>query len=206
VDGRDSSAVRGWLLARPRWWRHKVDVVAVDPSAAFRSVVRPLLPNARVVVDHWHLVRLANDAPTQVRRRVCHEVKSRRGRREDLVWAHRLLLLRGGDRLSPPALAKLKVVLRSDDPTDEIGAAWVVKEQLRHVLAAPTVADARQHLRLLEVYILIADTPEATRLMGTIRAWWPELDNFLRTRATNEWASHLPPGEVAGRCCCPGWG
>ena len=51
VDGRDSAAVRTWLKTRPRWWRHRVAVVAIDPSAAFRSAVRTLLPKARVSVD-----------------------------------------------------------------------------------------------------------------------------------------------------------
>ena len=54
VDGRDSAAVRAWLRTRPRWWHHRVAVVAMDPSAAFRSAVAPLLPKARVSVNHFY--------------------------------------------------------------------------------------------------------------------------------------------------------
>ena len=43
VDGRDSTSVKTWLKTRPRWWRHLVRVVAIDPSAAFRSAVRSWL-------------------------------------------------------------------------------------------------------------------------------------------------------------------
>ena len=43
--------------------------MAIDPSAAFRSAVRSWLPKARVSVDHFHLVKLANDMLTAVRRR-----------------------------------------------------------------------------------------------------------------------------------------
>ncbi len=100
VDGRDSAAVRAWLRTRPRWWRHRVAVVAIDPSAAFRSAVAPLLPKARVSVDHFHLVKLAGDMVTAVRRRVSWDTRGRRGRKHDLAWAHRLLLLRGYDTLS----------------------------------------------------------------------------------------------------------
>lgn len=64
VDGRDSAAVRASLEAQPKWWRRRVEVVAIDPSAAFRSAVRRLLPKARVSVDHFHLVKLANDMLT----------------------------------------------------------------------------------------------------------------------------------------------
>ena len=86
VDGRDSAAVRTWLKAQPRWWRHRVRVVAIDPSAAFRSAVRTLLPKARVSVDHFHLVKLANDMVTQVRRRVSWDTPRppRPGQRPDL--------------------------------------------------------------------------------------------------------------------------
>ena len=44
VDGRDSTAVKTWLKTRPRWWRHRVRVVAIDPTAAFRAAVATLLP------------------------------------------------------------------------------------------------------------------------------------------------------------------
>src|SRR5665648_318408 len=71
VDGRDAAAVKGWLRSQPRWWRRRVAVGAIDPSAAFRSAVRHLLPKARVSVDHFHLVKLANDMVTAVRRGVC---------------------------------------------------------------------------------------------------------------------------------------
>ena len=78
VDDRDSAAVAGWLAAQPRWWRRRVQVVAIDPSAAFRSAVRRWLPKASVSVDHFHLVKLGNDMLTDVRRRVSWDPHGRR--------------------------------------------------------------------------------------------------------------------------------
>ncbi len=78
------------------------------------------------MVDHFHLVRLANMAVTEVRQRVTRERHARRGRKIDLAWAHRGLLLRAGNRLSPQALAKLVIVL-DRDPTNEIGAATTIE-------------------------------------------------------------------------------
>jgi Transposase len=59
------------------------------------------LPQATIVVDHWHLVRLANQMLTEVRQRVAREQLHRRGRKVDPAWAHRRLLLRAGDKLGP---------------------------------------------------------------------------------------------------------
>ncbi len=185
IDGRDSAAVRTWLEAQPKWWRRRVEVVAIDPSAAFRSAVRRLLPKARVSVDHFHLVKLANDMLTAVRRRVSWDRHDRRGRQIDLAWAHRLLLLRGYDTLSVRGRARLTQVLAADDPTQEIGAAWGVKEQLRLVLACTTLAEARVERQRFDQYVAWAAMPETTRLKKTIDAWWPEIETFILTRATN---------------------
>jgi transposase len=185
VDGRDSKAVAGWLSAQPRWWRRRVEVVAIDPSAAFRSAVRRWLPKARVSVDHFHLVKLANDMLTAVRRRVSWDRHDRRGRKQDLAWAHRLLLLRGYDTLSPRGRDRLDRVLGGDDPTKEIGAAWGVKEQLRRLLACTTLAAAIHERKRFDQYVTWAVMPETTRLKKTIDAWWPEIATFIDTRATN---------------------
>ncbi|WP_142027966.1 transposase [Blastococcus colisei] len=61
VDGRDSTGVGAWLAARSQTWRGSVEVVAIDPSAAFRKALREHLPAAAVSVDPFHLVKLAND-------------------------------------------------------------------------------------------------------------------------------------------------
>jgi transposase len=37
--------------------RDRIEVVAIDPSATFRSALETALPAARISVDHWHLVR-----------------------------------------------------------------------------------------------------------------------------------------------------
>ncbi len=80
VDGRDSAGVGGWLAARSPAWRDAVEVVAIDPSAAFRKALHEQLPAAAVSVDAFHLVKLANDMVTAVRQRVIREAKGRRGR------------------------------------------------------------------------------------------------------------------------------
>jgi transposase len=147
--------------------------------------VRRLLPQATIVVDHWHLVRLANQAVTEVRQRVAREQLGRRGRKADPAWAHRRLLLAAGDRLSQRGLARLRHLLAVDDPSNEIGAAWGVKELLRQLLAASTPHDARHRLFRFYQAVLAADMPETTRLAETISTWWPTIEAFLRLRITN---------------------
>jgi transposase len=185
VPGRSGAAVTTWLTAQPQAWRAGIEVVALDPSAPFAAAIRRLLPQATLVVDHWHLVRLANQAVTEVRQRVAREQYGRRGRKADPAWAHRRLLLSAGDRLSRRGLARLTHVLAVDDPSNEIGAAWGIKELLRQLLAAPTPHDARHRLFRFYDAVLDADMPETTRLAETISTWWPAIEAFLKLRITN---------------------
>lgn len=185
MPGRSGATVTAWLAARDQAWRDGIEVVALDPSAPFAAAVRRLLPQATIVVDHWHLVRLANHMVTEVRQRVAREQLGRRGRTADPAWAHRRLLLTAGDRLSPAGLDRLGRVLAADDPTDEIGAAWGVKERLRQLLAERDPDRIRHRLWVFYDAAARADMPETTRLAETIQTWWPAVEAFLRLRVTN---------------------
>jgi len=141
VDCRGSAGVKAWLQARSPAWLCGVQVVAIDPSAAFRKAISDTLPDAAASVDHFHLVQLANQMLTMVRQRVSRDLKGRRGRTIDPSWANRRLLLRGHGTLSEKGRVRLVKTLRQDDPTQEIGAAWGVKEQLRTLLACGSLAE-----------------------------------------------------------------
>lgn len=185
VDGRHSGAVMTWLNARTPAWRERVEVVAIDPSATYRSAVKAALPAAAISVDHWHLIRLANLMITAVRQRVAREWLGRRGRATDGAWAHRMLLLRAANTLSPRAWDRLDRVFAHDDPTGELGAAWGVKERLRMLLATRTLEEADTARGLLGVAVVAADMPECWKLWNTVNDWWPEVETFIVTRVTN---------------------
>jgi transposase len=185
VDGRDSAGVGAWLAARTQAWRDAVEVVAIDPSAAFRRAIRQQLPRAALSVDAFHLVKLGNDMVTRVRQRVTRDAKGRRGRLLDPAWVNRRLLLRAGDTLSGKARARLKATLAADDPTNEIGAAWGVKERLRQLLQADTLEQAEQRRTFLVDAVARAAMPESDRLLATVQAWWPAIEVLVVTGVTN---------------------
>ena len=185
VDGRDSAAVAAWLATRSQAWRDRIQVVAIDPSAAFKKAIREQLPNALVSVDGFHLVQLANLMVTRVRQRLIRDREDRRGRKIDPAWANRTLLLRGYDTLSPRAKARLEAVFASDDPTHELSAAWGVKEQLRRLLNVQTVEQARHQKMILGCYVLAADMEESWRLWATIETWWPAIEVLIEHRVSN---------------------
>jgi transposase len=183
--GRSGTCVRTWLAAQTPQFRAGIELVVIDPSAPYASGVRTALPQARIAVDRWHLVRLANDMVTEVRQRVTRTLYERRGLATDAVWAHRRMLLTAGDRLSRKQLLRLDRLLRVNDPTGEIGAAWGCKELLRQLLAEQDSTRIRQALWRFYWACTEADMPETTRLATTVETWWSAILVALTEGVTN---------------------
>jgi transposase len=61
--------------------------MAMNPCASYRAAVRETLRQALIVADHFHLVRLANQAVTDdVLQRVAWDTHGRRERTSDPGW------------------------------------------------------------------------------------------------------------------------
>jgi hypothetical protein len=60
VEGRNAQVVCDRLAERTQAWRDAVRYVAIDMCTIFKSAVRQSLPGAVLVVDHFHVVQLAN--------------------------------------------------------------------------------------------------------------------------------------------------
>src|SRR4029079_15748456 len=76
--------------------------------------------------------------------RVTRDLLDRRGRKTDPTWANRRLLLRGRERLSPVALARMWNGCVDHDPTGQILSAPIAKEGLP-ALCATDARRAHRH-------------------------------------------------------------
>lgn len=190
-EGRTGSAVIDWLRERSDEFRAGVQFVAIDPAAVYAAAVRTpgLLPNATLVVDHFHLVKLANDAVTKVRRRVTWDLRDRRGRKVDPEWANRRRLLQARERLSDKSFAKMWNAIVDEDSSGQILSAWIAKEELRTLLSTVRVGgDAhltRHRLHRFLAWCIDSQIPELLALAGTVDTWWPEINAFIATGITN---------------------
>ena len=95
-----------------------------------------MLPNATIVVDHFHLVKLGNDALTKVRRRVTWDLKDRRGGKIDPEWANRRRLLRARERLSDKQFTTMWNQVHAEDPSAQILSAWIAQFERQRRTAA----------------------------------------------------------------------
>jgi transposase len=191
VEGRTAQAVIDWLNEREQSWREAVRFVAIDMCTIFKSAICRALPQATLVVDHFHLVQLANQTLTEVRRRVTVTHRGRRGRKGNREWELRNRLTRCAARmLGEHVDALLDELSNLPKPISEpITAAWNAKEDLLDLLATARTHPDREQVRdlLHRFYSRCADSglPELERLATTVETWWPEILAFIRTGITN---------------------
>jgi transposase len=182
VADRTRAAVDGWLGARPRDWLAQVGTVALDPWRGYASALTAPLGHARVVVDHFHAIRLANTVVDQVRRRMQQATLGHRGRKRDPLYRIRKLLLTAAEQLTGRGRVRLRAGLAAGDPTGEVAAAWQGKELLRAIYAAVGTAAARAALERFYRWADGVQVAELSRLARTVRAWEAEI---LAWHATN---------------------
>jgi transposase len=124
VADRTAKAITSWLARRDRDWLARIGVVTLDPHRGYANAVGTQLDHATLVVDHFHVIRLANAVIDDVRRRVQQTVTGHRGRKADPLYQTRKLLLMACDDLDGRGWSRLAEGLRTGDPDGEVTAAW----------------------------------------------------------------------------------
>jgi transposase len=197
VEGRARTDVTGWLAAQDPAWRAGVRYVTIDMSTVYKSAATSgLLPNARLVVDPFHVIQLANTMVGDVRRRLTYTRRGRRGRAGDLEYTIKNPLRRGQERLSRTARHKLLCALADlGDAGRQIGAAWRAKELLRDLVKlSPNhtglAATRDQVSKALAAFFDFAATtgasvPEIQTLAETISTWRAEIARAVLTGHSN---------------------
>lgn len=190
VEGRTKSTVVDWLGARGKAWCEQVRYVAIDMCSVFAAGIALALPQATIVVDHFHVVQLANQALDEIRCRITTQLRARRGRKGDGEWDVRNLLTRNRENLSERRFTRMwNTLIDLGKPGDDILAAYIAKENLRELLALARTSPDRHRIsqRLFAFYDWCANAgiPELERLAATIERWWPAIEAFIKTRITN---------------------
>lgn len=187
IEGRSGAGIARFLTAHPAEIRARIETVSVDPWRGYLAPVRRLLPRAQVVVDHFHLIRLANQVVTEVRQRIQQEVTGHRGRKGDPLYGIRHHLLRGRERLTERQSERIAGALDHPDGDrwDEIASAWTGKELLRDVYAADGPIEAGEALGVFYHWVEEVDVPELSRLGRTVRQWEAEILAYHHQRHSN---------------------
>jgi transposase len=141
-DGKGSDALD------PFWTRLRragaqIEAVATDMSQAYIGAVKKHLPEAVLVFDHFHVVRLMNDKLSDLRRELQREAEAEE---KEVLKGTRWVLLKnpGGLDEEKHEAQRLKAALDLNAP---LAAAYYLKEDLRQLWSLPDKARAARFLQ-----------------------------------------------------------
>jgi transposase len=190
VEGRDATGVAAWLTSQAPDWKAAVRYVAIDMCAPFRAAVRRALPHARIVVDCFHVVHLAQRHLAELRRRCTWAMRGRRARKGDEEWEIRGLLRRNAENLTDEQRGTLTAL---GTYGRWILKGWHAKEKLRTLLRLTAkhahtnpdrsaISSARYDFM---THCLDSRQPELITLAHTVDDWWDGIETYIRTGITN---------------------
>lgn len=191
AEGRFAETVATWINTHDERWKAAVKFVAIDMCQIFASAVRAELPGARLVVDRFHVVQLANRVVSEVRRRVTVKVRGRRGRKGNREWELRNRLTRSAAKTSGALLDPMIDDLRAlpKEIGEPIIKAWNCKEDLMDLLALththPSRAEIYRRLERFYASCAASGLPECETLAQTVSTWRREITAAILSGVSN---------------------
>lgn len=177
VKGRSEHDLRGYLNQLKG--KERVKVVCMDLSSTYRSIIKKHFPNAKIVADRFHVIRLIQHQCMMTYRELSDNVKSNRG-----VLA---ILRTRPDRLSSPQKTKLAQFLK-DNPAIE--AIYQFQQQL-HQLLMHRAMTAKWCRKSIPQFLGMIDALKKSMFKSlvalgkTLYKWKDEIARMWRFRKSN---------------------
>lgn len=140
IDSHKSDEIIEVLKAQPQAMRENVKEVSVDMWGGFQKVIKEVFPNALIVIDRFHVMKLVNKALNKIR--LLLELKGLK---------NRCLLLKNAENLTEEEKEELKTLL-NQSPC--LSIAYELKEELRNIYETSTTV--KMGLRKLEKWLVSA--------------------------------------------------
>lgn len=129
-DGKGSDALEPFWQRLRRYRKVKIEAVAIDMSPAYIKAVRENLPEAVIVFDHFHVIKLFNEKVSDFRRQLFNSTTDILKRR--VIKGTRWLLLTARENLHVKAeqTQRLNRALEINKP---LATVYYMKEDLRQL-------------------------------------------------------------------------
>lgn len=140
IDSHKSDKIIEVLKKQPQEIRENIKEVSVDMWGGFQKVIKEVFPNALIVIDRFHVMKLVNKALNKIR--LLLELKGLKNRR---------LLLKNGADLTQEEKTDLQDLL-NHSPC--LSIAYELKEELRKIYETSTTV--KMGLRRLQKWLVSA--------------------------------------------------
>ena len=164
----------------------KIELVAMDMWRPYKDAVNIVAPHAKIIIDKFHVVKLANEALEKIRKTNRQNVSAKE--RRQLMRDRYVLLTRRKDLNDFDDQTKLQVWT---DMFPLLGQAYELKEQFFDIYEAKTVDEA---YKLYQAWHSNVPKELMTYFEDLIKAmtnWEEEVFNYFTSPITNAYTESL---------------
>lgn len=184
VESRKHKDIKAVLKSWGEETLNQIKEVSIDLSGSYRGLIKRVLPNADIVADRFHVMKLVNDELNRVRnveKRGINELKNmlKKEELESIFKNSKYALLKPEDNLTEKQKIKLEEVKKAFPKLAEMHQQ---KEAFRAIFN-----DAKDWTD--GVFKLLSWLKEAQATFrdsaGTIVRWFGEISNYFESRTTS---------------------
>lgn len=175
----------------------QIEHVIIDMSKQFRSVVEQALPQAKIVIDRFHIQRTANDAMDNVRIRLHKKLKQENS---EAKMCYASMLRKRWTKLKKPQREYLKVWFKKHPI---LRRAYFAKETFCRMWNAGSAAEAKRYYEkwLRRFAVTVLETSEQAEMredfkdiLSPMEGWGTYIFNYFdldrkMTNAFTEWTN-----------------
>jgi transposase len=183
LENRKKPTILGFLNKIPD--KQRVKIVTMDMWMPYKDAVRVMLPDALIVVDRYHVTKMALEAMERVRieYRKSLPLSGRLALKND-----RWLMVRNGDDVHEKDRFVMSLWFH-EHPA--LGEAYRAKEGFRKVWQADTIEEGKQRYDEWEKGLSDDIRPAFNELTAAMRNWREPIFNYFHARTTNAYTEAL---------------
>lgn len=183
LPDRRQESLAAWFDQRGPAWCGGVEVYCADMWDAYHTTAHAKLPNARPVVDRFHVMKNLNDALSQARRTIQRQADKAT---QAVLKGCRWLLVKGREHLSAEERQRLEAMLAA---SPQLRQYYELKEAFRDWFnQAAERQGAEVGLLKWLGQVEASGLKALAAFTRTLKNWWEPILNYFEGRHSNGFA------------------
>lgn len=179
--GRTKEDVINYFQSLSDEFRNGIEGVSMDMSRGYCASVLETLPNAKPVIDRFHISQLFHKQVDEARKHIQNKVRKEEGKKQT-VFGIRWSLLKNFEDLNGKEIEKLFEVC---DEYPKLGECFALKEEFRNFFEIDTRENAAAFMDYFREVVAESQIPELQSFNKTLEHWREYILNYYDCKISN---------------------
>lgn len=179
LDDRTMENLIKYFSGWPVNIREKVKFVTMDMWNGYNSSISKTFPNAKVIIDKFHVIKKIGDALKEVRKSVCKQLDKES---KIKLFKDRYLLKKTNENVTDEEYLRL---LDHFEKSSYLEIAYELKEEFRDIFMLDSKKDAIKAFKSWCNRVKENNIKEFKKVITTVNNWYNQIFNYFDKKLTN---------------------